>query len=34
MDTTELLTGTSSETVMATNDGEVVRIDVSVKLRE
>ena len=37
MDPTEVLAGTSSETVilsMATNDGEVVRIDVSVKLRE
>ena len=33
----ELLAGTSSETVilsMVTDDGEVVRIDVSVKLRE
>ena len=37
MDTTEVLAGTWSETVrlsMATDDGEVVRIDVNVKLRE
>ena len=37
MDTTELLAGTSPETVilsMATDDSEVVRIDVSVRFRE